>query len=247
MGIFSSIAGSLTGSTAAKQSRAAGKQQERAIMRGLQVQQQQVAPALQELGTYSDLASTYLEPYRKMGWRGAAGVLDDEFEMPTAEEVAASPATQFRMEQAQRAIEMGAAARGGLFSGGHQRELARHMQGLASQEYDLEAQRRLQEAELAQRGQLGIAGLGLQAAGQTAGIRERLGQARSGIRTGSGAAAAAALQAGGQARASGALAGAQARQQGMGQLMKLGGQLGAAYLTGGTSLMAPGGMPGKGA
>lgn len=227
MGIFSSIgrgiksaAGQITGKTAARQARSAGRQQAGAIMAGQRAQQRQVAPALRELQTFSDLGAGYLEPYRKMGWRGAARVLEDEFEMPTAEEVEASPAVQFRMEQAQRALERGAAARGGLMGGGHQRQLARYMQGLASQEYGAEADRRFQAAQLAQQGRLGLAGMGMQAAGQTAGMRERLGVGRAGIRTGSGAAAAAALQSAGQARASGALAGAQARQQAMGNIMQ---------------------------
>lgn len=273
MGIFKSIGrgiksfgGQVTGKTAARQARRAGQQQAGAIMGGYQAQQRQVAPALREIDIASGAAGGYFSPYMTAGQRAMGalqeaipGLTEDIYTAPTAEEVAASPAVQFRMQQAQRAAEMGAAARGGLMGGGHQRSLARYMQGLASQEYESEDQRRFREAQFRQQQQQsriaalqGLTGLGMQGAGQAAGIRERRGMAKSGIRTGSGAAAAAALQAAGQARASGALAGAQARQQAFGQIMgglgtaggmALGGPLGGA-LGGALATRLGGGNPG---
>lgn len=266
MGIFKSIGRGvksgwrdITGKTAAKAAKKAAKRQAGSIMAGYRAQQAQVDPALRELQTYSDIGAGYLQPYRQAGMQSVADLRGmamggmPEYAAPTAEQVSRSPAVQFRMEQAQRAAERSASARGGLLGGGHQRQLARYMQGLASQEYGAESTRRMQAAELSQRGRLaqmqalqGIGQMGFTGAREIAGMQERLGQRRAGIRTGSGAAAAAALQSAGQARASGALAGAQARQQGMGNIMRLGGQLGAAYLTGGASLAMPGGMPSMG-
>ncbi len=280
MGVFKSIGRGIkrgwrgiTGQTAAKEVRRAGETQAQAIQRGYALQRAELPQAISDITRAGEAAEVYMQPYRKAGYGGIMGARElleagpppeaaytpTAYEAPTAAEVSASPAVQFRMEQAQRAMERSASARGGLLGGGHQRQLARYMQGLASQEYESEAVRRFREAQLAEQQaqfapqfaqqqyaqQLGglqtLGELGLEAAGQTAGIRERLGGQLAGIRTGSGAAAAAALQSAGQARASGALAGAQARQQAMSNIMRLGGQLGAAYATGGTSLAMPGG------
>ena len=268
MGLFKKIGGAVkglfggsTGKTVAKETRRAGESQARAIMQGYRAQRQQIPEALKALTTQTIEAQEELRPFTQPG-AAAMGRLESltlapgvdytpaGYEAPTAEDVAASPAVRFRMQEAQRALETGAAARGRLFSGGHQRELARYMQGLASQEYEAEAQRRMREAEFAERqaqfapqidlqeraqqisALSGLTGQGLQAAGQLGGIRERFGQGMAGIRTGSGAAQAAAIQQAGQARASGALAGSQARQQAMGGLMGLTGTIGGAVLGG---------------
>jgi hypothetical protein len=45
------------------------------------------------------------------------------------------PGYQFRFEEGQRALDRGAAARGGLLSGGYGRKAIRYGQGFASQEY----------------------------------------------------------------------------------------------------------------
>ncbi len=273
MGLFSGVKKlyrDVTGKTAAREIRRAGRGQERAIQAGQAMQQAQVAPAIEDVIRGAQEAGAAYLPYRAAGQRALGGMEElaaqmggevyrpAEYRPPTAEEVAASPAARFRMQEAERALERRQAAGAGVMGGGAQRELARYMQGLASQEYEAEDIRRLRAAQfqeqqrqfapqferqgLAQRlaALQGITGMGLETAGGVAGIRERLGQMMSGIRTGSGAAQAAATQAAGQARASGAIAGAAARQQAMGNLMRLGGTLGGAYMTGGTSLLAQG-------
>lgn len=261
MGIFSGVkkfVGGITGSTASKAAERAGKTQADAYYRGLQMQQRELPRALREVSRGAGEAEAHIRPFKTVGYdatRQLAGLLSRPapgYRAPTAEEVAASPAVQFRMQQAQRALETGAAARGGLFGGGHQRQLAQYMQGLASQEYESEDQRRLREAEFEQEqlrqrmaGLGGLGELGFRSAGAISALRERLGASMAGLRTGMGAAGASALQAAGQARASGALAGSQAKQQAFGNLMKLGGTLGAAYMTGGASLF--GGLGGEGA
>ena len=149
------VAGGITGKTAARTARGAGAQQASAIMRGMRAQQQQVQPALEALtaGTLQGIEA--LRPMRQagVGAIGQIGRLLQQpgaaytpaaytpagYQAPTAAEVSASPAVRFRMQEAQRALETGAAARGGLFGGAHQRELGRYMQGLASQEYEQEA------------------------------------------------------------------------------------------------------------
>lgn len=256
MGIFSDIGkgfkslfGGISGTTAAKAARAAGREQAAAIMQGYQAQRRQVTPALRDITTYANLGISELGPYNVIGERATRQLeqqLRRGYAAPTAEEVAASPAVQFRMQQAQRALERGAAARGGLFGGAHQRQLAEYMQGLASQEYENEAQRRFREAQLLQSGLQSLGGYGLNAATSAAQMRQREGEMRAGIRTGSGAAEAAARQAAGQARASGALAASQARQQGLGNIGSLvGTSLGAYFSSGNPQGAALGGSIGR--
>lgn len=274
--------GGITGATAAKTARKAGRQQAAAIEAGARRQAREVPLALKDVVRGAGQAGREIQPFQQAGIRGIRGqeaLLAEmgayqpieyraaQYRPPTQAEVAASPAVQFRMQEAERALTARQAARGGALGGGAEREMARYMQGLASQEYESEASRRFREAQFAEeqaqygsqfeeqqrRANLamrmqslqGLTGIGAGAAGQKAGIRERLGEMMSRIRTGSGAAAASAIQSAGQARASGAMAGAAAKQQAIGGLMKLGGQLAAAQMTGGASLALPGGAPGK--
>lgn len=260
MGMFKKAWGSISGGTAAKQAKKAGRDQARAILEGTRMQERRMPLAHEAFRVGAGQAEGRISPYMKIG-REATGMLMGmgrrplaEYEPPTAAEVAASPAVQFQMQQAQRAAEMGASARGGLFSGGHQRALARHMQGLASQEYGAESQRRMQAAQLAlqQRAQRaamlgGIGQQGFSAASNISGIRERLGANLSGLHTGLGAAQAAGMQASGQARASGVLAAGQAKQAGMGNLMKMGGMVAGATLGGPIGAALAGGAMSQGA
>lgn len=114
-----------------------------------------------------------------------------QFAQPVTADVTQDPGYQFRLQQGQEAIEGGAAARGGLFSGQTGRELMQFGQELGSQEYgrayDRAQQERLrqqqaygqafgqdissQQSQLAQRQNLynmlsGTAGMGQQSAGQ---------------------------------------------------------------------------------
>lgn len=264
MGLFSKakgFVGGITGATAAKQAKRAGRQQAQAYIRTIAPQVAAAQRAREEVSRAEAQARPMFDPYRRAGIRALGGIetlaaRPGVYEAPTAAEVAASPAVRFRMQEAQRAFERGAAARGGLFGGGAVRGMTRYAQELASQEYEAEAARRFRQAQLEEeqrRASLsalaGLGQMGYGAAGQAAGLRERLGAARAGIETGVGAARAGAIGAAGQARASGALGAAQARQAGLGSLMQLGGTLGAAYMTGGGSLLGGGlgGLAGGGA
>ena len=69
------------------------------------------------------------------------------------------PSYGFVKEEAQKALQSGAAARGTLLTGGFQKDMAKYMAGLASQEFGNVFGRNMQ-----------LANLGLNAAGQSAGV-----------------------------------------------------------------------------
>ena len=119
-------------------------------------------------------ARTDLQPYRQAGQRALTALermagLQGDFDFT------ADPGYQFRLDQGQQAVERGAAARGGLLSGGHTRELTEFAQGMASQEYQNAFQR------LA-----GIAGMGQQAAAGSADASMQAGQGMAGLHAGIG-------------------------------------------------------------
>lgn len=85
--------------------------------------------AAQGLGDHSDpeygsLMRDYAEPDPTLNMR--------DFSMADFEQ---DPGYAFRMEQGRQALERGAAAKGGLYSGGAAKELLEYGQGLGSQEY----------------------------------------------------------------------------------------------------------------
>ena len=181
MGLFSAVkkaVGGITGSTAAKTARKAGRRQATAIMRGAQVQKGALPGALKDVVRGAREAGAVLRPYQQLGMRALPrmetmidamahapgyrpaeytpyeleeGVeyIPREYEAPTAAEVMESPAVRFRMQEAERALTRRQAAAGRALGGGAQRELARYMQGLASQEYEAEAGRRFRQAGFA--------------------------------------------------------------------------------------------------
>lgn len=82
------------------------------------------------------------------------------------------PGYQFRQEEGQKAIERGAAARGGLYSGAAMKALDRYGEGLAAQEYDNYIKRLMATAGFGQPATDASikAGLGFGALGQEAGL-----------------------------------------------------------------------------
>ena len=91
----------------------------------------------------SDISSTYRGQERKargdvQPWRDAGSRALSTLEGKIAAgpgEFEADPGYQFRLEQGNRALDSGSAARGGALSGRAVKEAARFNQGLASQEY----------------------------------------------------------------------------------------------------------------
>lgn len=70
------------------------------------------------------------------------------FTPPTAEDLARDPSYQFRLAEGQKALERGAASRGGLLSGGALRGLERYAQDYASTEYGNVYSREMGENQL---------------------------------------------------------------------------------------------------
>ena len=178
MGLFGKVLGGLTGKPQAKAIKRASEREAQAIERAYKTQQREVPRAIATLKRGVSQAERLRDPYAARGAEALAAMQGligrpAQFVEPTAAEVAESPAVRFRMQQAQRALERGAAARGGLFGGGHQRQLAQYMQGLASQEYEQEFQRRLRAAQFRGRGLEAMARIGLQPAMETAAGRAR--------------------------------------------------------------------------
>jgi hypothetical protein len=96
-----------------------------------QTTQGNIAPWLQAgkqgLGTLSNLIST--------PGQGLLTPWTQQFQAPTGAQAAQTPGYQFALQQGQNAIQIGAAARGGLLSTGAAKTLDQYSQGLASQTY----------------------------------------------------------------------------------------------------------------
>ena len=102
-------------------------------------------------------------PYMQLGQYGAEQVREL---MEEPESFTGSPGYQLRFGEGQRAVERSAASRGKMFSGQLLKELTTYGQGMASQEYQSEFQRRMS-----------MANLGGQAASGAVGAAQLLGQA----------------------------------------------------------------------
>lgn len=88
-----------------------------------------------------DAVKSNLDPYVKGGLLGQeayqSGLMGGQFDAPQWQgvDMAQDPGVQYRMDQAQKAIQASAAARGGLLGGGTLRAINRESQNMASQEY----------------------------------------------------------------------------------------------------------------
>lgn len=90
-------------------------------------------------------------PYLQGGQQGLAALMGNQYEQ--------SPGYQYLKDEMVSGIDASAAARGQLYSGGHSLDLARHVNGLAAQDYNNWWNR-----------QMGLAGLGAQSATALGGI-----------------------------------------------------------------------------
>lgn len=90
-----------------------------------------------------------------------------------------SPDYQFRLSEGQKAIERGAAARGGLLGGATQKSLAQYAGDLASGEYQNYANRLASLAGVGQTSAQQLGTLGAETAGQIGQAQMQAGQARA--------------------------------------------------------------------
>jgi hypothetical protein len=112
-----------------------------------------------------DVAASYLTPYYQAGTAGLGQLQQLASGQGVPEFLATNPAYQFRQQEAQKALERSAAARGGLMSGQFAKALQERSQGLASEEFG-NAFNRLS----------GVVNMGQQAGQQLTGLRERTGE-----------------------------------------------------------------------
>ena len=134
-----------------------------------------------------------LAPFRDIQLRalqGTIGGLQERDLGVTAESMMRDPGYQFRLQQGTGALDASAAARGGLGSGRHLKDLTRFGQDLASQEYQNVYNRRFNQLS-----QLAGIGTGVGASGQLAQAAGQFGQSASqNIMGAANAAAAARMQ-----------------------------------------------------
>lgn len=185
-GILQSILGSRSASRAAREQR-------RAVDRSIASQERLFGETRAELSPYLQAGQQSLSELSRR-------TLGGEFNRPfTAEMMASDPGFQFRMQQANLALERSSAARGRLLSGGTIRSTAELNQALASQEFGA-AYERHRQGGLDEFNRLSsISNIGLSAAGSLAGARQNFGQSLSELYTGRGNVGAA--QAAGQGEA----------------------------------------------
>lgn len=112
-----------------------------------------------------------LSPYSQAGQDVLGGLTSAVTSGPlTQQQLMQTPGVQFRLAEAQKALERGASARGNILSGGHGRDLGRYMQELASTEYGNAENQRMNRIQAMQ----GAANMGLSAAGREAGMIQNL-------------------------------------------------------------------------
>lgn len=150
------------------------------------------------------------KPYREAGELALNKLipLATEYTPFGMQQFQADPGYGFRMSEGMKALERGAAARGGLLSGATLKGVQRFGQDLASQEYQNAFNRYQAERQARLNPLQSLAGVGQTTSQQLAG---QAGQFGSNL--------AETIGAGAQARASGYMGGASALAQGLGQYM----------------------------
>lgn len=107
------------------------------------------------------------EPWRATGMRALAGLEEkDAFKDFGAQDFQADPGYQFRMDEANKAMERSALARGGMMGGGFAKALQGRNQDLASQEYGNAFNRFNANRDFKRNHLGGLAGVGQQANSQ---------------------------------------------------------------------------------
>lgn len=113
----------------------------------------------------------YLE-FGKTGISGLQGLLND----PNS--IDQSNAYKFRVDQGLQRLDRSAAAKGGLYSGGHSADLLAYGQGMASQEYDNQWGRLMGIANMGQNSAVGAGQMGQNSANAIGGLYGNIGAAQ---------------------------------------------------------------------
>lgn len=174
--------------------------------------EQQRQAAQQAMGVNQDVYNQQRSdwsPYSGLGATGANQLtsrLGDLTRSFTNEDFVKDPGYDFRMQEGSTALQGGAAAKGGLYSGAAGKALTRYGQNFASNEFDKAYGRFTNDQNSAYNKLMGLVGAGTQAAGATSSAAGQYGQNAIGLLTGQGNAAAA-----------GTIGAGNAIQQGLGQ------------------------------
>lgn len=118
-----------------------------------------------------------IQPYLatgQMGLNRLQGLLDNP------DSIQDSAAYQWRLGQGMQGLDRSAAARGGLFGGGHQTDLMNYAQGAASQEYDNQWNRLAGLASMGQNAAVGAGHMGQANANAISNLYGQIGQAQAG-------------------------------------------------------------------
>lgn len=132
-----------------------------------------IAEQQRQFDTFQQNISPYLET-GQMGLNGLQGLLND----PSS--IQDSVAYQWRLGQGMQGLDRSAAARGGLFGGGHQTDLMNYGQGMASQEYDSQWNRLAGLASMGQNAAVGAGHMGQANANAIGNLYGQIGQAQAG-------------------------------------------------------------------
>lgn len=120
------------------------------------------------------------EPWRQAGVNALARLQGmAEYQPFTQERFQADPGYAFRLSEGMKALERGAAARGGLLSGAALKATQRYGQDLASQEYGNAFNRYLAERQAALGPYQSLAGVGQTSANMLTGAAGQLGQGQA--------------------------------------------------------------------
>lgn len=131
---------------------------------------QGIAEQRRQFDTFQENIQPYLG-IGQTGITGLQGLLND----PNS--IQQSNAYKFRYDQGLQGVDRSAAARGGLYSGGHLADLQKFGQGLASQEYDSQWNRLMGLANMGQNSAVGAGQLGQNSANSISGLYGQQGNA----------------------------------------------------------------------
>lgn len=193
--------GAISGWLGSKSSKKAAEQQRQAIEQAKQFQ----------TGLRGDMQNR-LTPYLSTGSNAAnllnQGLTDGSLTRSfTNEDFVKDPGYQWRMDQGTKAVEGGAAARGGLLSGAAAKALTKYGQGYASNEFNNAYSRFTNDQDRSFNKIFGTSGLGLNATGQANSVDTNYGNNMMGLMTGAG-----------NAQAAGTMGSANAIAGGIGQM-----------------------------
>lgn len=110
-----------------------------------------------------------LQPFMQGGLQGLAALTGNKYEQ--------SPGYQYLKDEMISGVDASAAARGQLYSGGHGLDMARHINGLAAQDYGNWWNRNLGLAQLGQSSAAGVGAAGLSTANNVGGYLQNQGNA----------------------------------------------------------------------